>query len=317
MRPFTFVLSHAGGESVVLAAESEKEMHEWMQAVRTSRMCVADAQAASMIEDARRTSAEAELDSALEMRSNPEEELSQLNAELDAVQAEHRQLEVEKETAEKQLKELMARFKLRKALLHWRHRKLTLSFHSLVTMVFRTRIEEARRLKESSDKRMGTMESEMGRASADRQRAEAAKRKSDEMLTKELALRRSTRPSSRTRRSSSSRTRSARRSLRSAWLSCRRRVARNRSGQGRRTSCWPSWRSYTRSPRRRTSSASASSARSETRPPSTRRVLLRREEKARRRAREHERDGGELQLKARSGLISIWRNPRRRRARPG
>ena len=188
MRPFTFVLSHAGGESVVLAAESEKEMHEWMQAVRTSRMCVADAQAASMIEDARRTSAEAELDSALEMRSNPEEELSQLNAELDAVQAEHRQLEVEKETAEKQLKELMARFKLRKALLHWRHRKLTLSFRSLVTMVFRTRIEEARRLKESSDKRMGTMESEMGRASADRQRAEAAKRKSDEMLTRELAL---------------------------------------------------------------------------------------------------------------------------------
>ena len=153
-----------------------------------SRMCVADAQAASMIEDARRTSAEAELDSALEMRSNPEEELSQLNAELDAVQAEHRQLEVEKETAEKQLKELMARFKLRKALLHWRHRKLTLSFRSLVTMVFRTRIEEARRLKESSDKRMGTMESEMGRASADRQRAEAAKRKSDEMLTRELAL---------------------------------------------------------------------------------------------------------------------------------
>ena len=188
MRPFTFVLSHAGGESVVLAAESEKEMHEWMQAVRTSRMCVADAQAASMIEDARRTSAEAELDSALEMRSNPEEELSQLNAELDAVQAEHRQLEVEKETAEKQLKELMARFKLRKALLHWRHRKLTLSFRSLVTMVFRTRIEEARRLKELSDKRMGTMESEMGRASADRQRAEAAKRKSDEMLTRELAL---------------------------------------------------------------------------------------------------------------------------------
>lgn len=38
-----------------------------------------------------------------------------------------------------------ARFKLRKALLHWRHRKLTLSFRSLVTMVFRTRIEEAKR----------------------------------------------------------------------------------------------------------------------------------------------------------------------------
>ena len=31
------------------------------------------------------------------------------------------------------------------ALLHWRHRKLTLSFRSLVTMVFRTRIEEAKR----------------------------------------------------------------------------------------------------------------------------------------------------------------------------
>ena len=56
-------------------------------------------------------------------------------------------LQVEKESAEKQLKELMARFKLRKALLHWRHRKLTLSFRSLVTMVFRTRIEEARRPK--------------------------------------------------------------------------------------------------------------------------------------------------------------------------
>ena len=36
--------------------------------------------------------------------------------------------QAEKESAEKQLKELMARFKLRKALLHWRHRKLTLSF---------------------------------------------------------------------------------------------------------------------------------------------------------------------------------------------
>ena len=30
------------------------------------------------------------------------------------------------------------------ALLHWRHRKLTLSFRSLVSMVFRTRIEEVR-----------------------------------------------------------------------------------------------------------------------------------------------------------------------------
>ena len=76
----------------------------------------------------------------------------------------------------------------RKALLHWRHRKLTLSFRSLVTMVFRTRIEEAKRLKDSSDRRIQSMEAEMARATADRQRAEMAKRKSDEMLTKELAL---------------------------------------------------------------------------------------------------------------------------------
>ena len=41
MRPFTFVLSHAGGESVVLAAESEKEMHEWMQVIqRPPRLAV-------------------------------------------------------------------------------------------------------------------------------------------------------------------------------------------------------------------------------------------------------------------------------------
>ena len=64
----------------------------------------------------------------------------------------------------------------RKALLHWRHRKLTLSFRSLVTMVFRTRIEEAKRLKDSSDRRIQSMEAEMARATADRQRAEMAKR---------------------------------------------------------------------------------------------------------------------------------------------
>ena len=55
-------------------------------------------------------------------------------------------------------------------------------------MVFRTRIEEARRLKDGSEKRTGSMDAEMQKAMADRQRAEAAKRKSDEMLTKELAL---------------------------------------------------------------------------------------------------------------------------------
>ena len=188
MRPNTFVLSHAGGESVVLSAETEKEMHEWMQAVRTSRMCVSDASAANMLEEARRVSADADLDSARDRRTDPEAELSRIEGELESVQAEHRQLEVEKEAAEKQLKELMARFKLRKALLHWRHRKLTLSFRSLVTMVFRTRIEEAKRLKDGSDRRIQSMEAEMARATADRQRAEMAKRKSDEMLTKELSL---------------------------------------------------------------------------------------------------------------------------------
>ena len=48
-------------------------------------------------------------------------------------------MELEKEKAEKDLKELMARFKLRKALLHWRHRKLTLSFRAIVTMCFKPR----------------------------------------------------------------------------------------------------------------------------------------------------------------------------------
>jgi len=187
-RPFTFVLSHAGGESVVLAAESEKEMHEWMQAVRTSRMCVSDHAAAGMSEETRRDSAESDLENARAKRSDPEKELAQIEKELEEVQSEHRQLEAEKDSAEKQLKELMARFKLRKALLHWRHRKLTLSFRSLVTMVFRTRVEEAKRLKEGSERRIFMMDAEMQKAVVDRQKAEAAKRKSDEMLTKELTL---------------------------------------------------------------------------------------------------------------------------------
>ena len=38
----------------------------------------------------------------------------------------------------------LLRIRSRKALLHWRHRKLTLSFRSLVTMVFRTRIVRSR-----------------------------------------------------------------------------------------------------------------------------------------------------------------------------
>ena len=72
MRPFTFVLSHASNESVVLAAESEKEMHEWMQAVRTSRMCVSDANAAGMMKEQREAAADADLDSARDTKSAPE-----------------------------------------------------------------------------------------------------------------------------------------------------------------------------------------------------------------------------------------------------
>jgi predicted nucleic acid-binding Zn-ribbon protein len=163
-------------------------MHEWMQAVRTSRMCVSDHAAAGMSEETRRDSAESDLENARAKRSDPEKELAQIEKELEEVQSEHRQLEAEKDSAEKQLKELMARFKLRKALLHWRHRKLTLSFRSLVTMVFRTRVEEAKRLKEGSERRIFMMDAEMQKAVVDRQKAEAAKRKSDEMLTKELTL---------------------------------------------------------------------------------------------------------------------------------
>ena len=32
LQKYTFMLAHPNGESVVLAAETEKEMHEWMQA---------------------------------------------------------------------------------------------------------------------------------------------------------------------------------------------------------------------------------------------------------------------------------------------
>ena len=54
--------------------------------------------------------------------------------------------------------------------------------------MFRARIEEAKRLKDGSERRISSMDAEMQKAISERQRAEAAKRKSDEMLTKELAL---------------------------------------------------------------------------------------------------------------------------------
>jgi len=187
-RPFTFVLSHANGESVVLAADSEKEMLEWMQAVRTSRMCITDPDAAAQNESQRRLSAEAELESATGRRADAEAALTSIEKELEAVQLEHRTVENEKEKAEKELKELMARFKLRKSLLHWRHRKLTLSFRALITVVFRERIEQSRNVKAAAEKMAAMMAEDMDTAAASRQRAEAAKRKSEEMLAKELLM---------------------------------------------------------------------------------------------------------------------------------
>ena len=186
MQKYTFMLAHPNGESVVLAAETEREMHEWMQAVRTSRMCITDADAAMQNETQRRTSAEQQLEGALGKGGDGDSALLSIEKELEAVQGEHKevrlpghltrrppvslqcarlradergagnrcawvgpmvssrvcacvrwpwQVEVEKEKAEKELKELMARFKLRKALLHWRHRKLTLSFRTLIRTV--------------------------------------------------------------------------------------------------------------------------------------------------------------------------------------
>ena len=101
---FQFVLSHPNGESVVLAAESEKEMLEWMQAVRTSRICVADAEAATQAEALRRDGAERELDGALSGGVQGDAALVSIDAELEAVQLEHRDVEIEKEKAEKELK---------------------------------------------------------------------------------------------------------------------------------------------------------------------------------------------------------------------
>lgn len=187
-RPFTFVISHANGESVVLAADSENEMLEWMQAVRTSRMCITDSDAISMSEVRRRDTAEAELTNAMSRRADADAELAAIEEEWQSVQSEHHKVEMEKEKAEKELKELMARFKLRKSLLHWRHRKLTLSFRALITIVFRERIDGAKSTKGKSDLQAAMMQDEMDITVAARQKAEAAKRKSEEMLAKELAL---------------------------------------------------------------------------------------------------------------------------------
>jgi len=182
------MLVHPNGESVVLAAETEKEMHEWMQAVRTSRMCITDPEALMQTEKQRRTAAEHQIESSLELGANADAALQTIEQELEAVQGEHREVEVEKEKAEKELKELMARFKLRKALLHWRHRKLTLSFRTLIRTVFAPRITAADTKKSSADSRLSVMEEELGKVVSAREKAEAAKRRSEEMLTKELSL---------------------------------------------------------------------------------------------------------------------------------
>jgi len=108
-RSFCFLLSHSNGESVVLAAESENDMLEWMQAVRTSRMCVTDADAAAMNEAQRQAAAEADVDSAVKRRADAESALANLEAELESVQQTHREVEAEKAKAERELKELMVR----------------------------------------------------------------------------------------------------------------------------------------------------------------------------------------------------------------
>ena len=104
-------------------------------------------------------------------RADAESQLTSIEKELDAVQSEHKAVEAEKVKAEKELKELMARFKLRKSLLHWRHRKLTLSFRALITIVFRERIERAKSIKASADESKRQMEEEMAAAVAARQKA--------------------------------------------------------------------------------------------------------------------------------------------------
>lgn len=88
----------------MLGAEYEKEMLEWMQAVRTSRMCVTDAEAAKQTDDERAVAAKVELEGAREKRSMSEDALRSIERDLEAVQTEHRQLETEKEKAEKELK---------------------------------------------------------------------------------------------------------------------------------------------------------------------------------------------------------------------
>jgi len=188
LQKYTFMLAHPNGESVVLAAETEKEMHEWMQAVRTSRMCITDPDALVQSEAQRRSAAEQQIESALGQGGAADTALQTIEAELSAVQAEHREVEVEKDKAEKELKELMARFKLRKALLHWRHRKLTLSFRTLIRTVFASRIVGSDGRKGAADARLGVMQEELGKVVAAREKAEAAKRRSEEMLTKELSL---------------------------------------------------------------------------------------------------------------------------------
>ena len=103
--PFQFSLVHNNGEeAIVLGAEYEKEMLEWMQAVRTSRMCISDPEAAKQSEGERAAAAQMELDSAREKRSLSEDALRTIERDLEAVQTEHRQLESEKEKAEKELK---------------------------------------------------------------------------------------------------------------------------------------------------------------------------------------------------------------------
>ena len=187
-RPHTFVISHPSGESVLLAAESEREMLEWMQAVRTTRLSVVDDSATNMSEAQRQASAQKLLDNAASSRAEAEREVSDIEKELESLDHEASQMEVEKDRSERELKDLMARFKLRKSLLHWRHRKLTLTFRAILSVVFRERVQDAERVLTSARTNQRLMDEEVAAVAKSLKKAENAKAKAEKLFSREIDL---------------------------------------------------------------------------------------------------------------------------------
>jgi len=70
-------------------------------------MCVTDTDAASMNETQRQAAAEKDIDGAVKRRADAVAALMSLEAELATVQQTHRDIEVERSKAERELKELM------------------------------------------------------------------------------------------------------------------------------------------------------------------------------------------------------------------